>query len=117
MPAQLKPSWRYIAEKFTIEIANGEGFMKQALVGMVLVMMLCAGLSGQTQQSVATNASAVVPTLVRYSSTLADLNGKPLNGTVGVTFLLYKDEQGGAPLWIETQNVKPDKSGHYSVVL
>src|SRR5260370_5085925 len=95
----------------------GEGFMKQALVGMVLVMMLCAGLSGQTQQSVATNASTVVPTLMKFSGTLTDVSGKSLTGTVGVTIYLYKDEQGGAPLWMETQNVRSDKNGHYSVVL
>ena len=34
-----------------------------------------------------------------------------------MTFLLYKESQGGAPLWMETQNVDPDKTGHYSVML
>jgi hypothetical protein len=65
----------------------------------------------------AQQAATVVPTLVRYSGTLTDLNGKPLSGTVGVTFLLYKDDQGGAPLWMETQNITPDKNGHYTAVL
>jgi hypothetical protein len=38
-------------------------------------------------------------------------------GTItGVTFLLYKDEQGGAPLWMETQKVQADKNGRYSVM-
>jgi hypothetical protein len=32
-------------------------------------------------------------------------------------FSLYNDQQGGAPLWMETQNIQPDKTGHYSVVL
>jgi hypothetical protein len=36
---------------------------------------------------------------------------------VGITFLLYKESQGGVPLWMETQNVQPDKNGHYSVML
>jgi hypothetical protein len=61
--------------------------------------------------------ASVVPTLVNFSSVLTDTNGKPLTGTVGVTFSLYKDQQGGAPLWLETQNVQPDKSGHYTVML
>jgi hypothetical protein len=60
---------------------------------------------------------SVVPTLVNFKGSLTDLNGKPLRGTIGVTFLLYKDEQAGAPLWMETQNVTPDKNGHYTVVL
>jgi hypothetical protein len=34
-----------------------------------------------------------------------------------VTFLLYKDQQNGAPLWMETQNVQPNKYGHYTVQL
>jgi hypothetical protein len=40
-----------------------------------------------------------------------------LTGTIGLTFSLYKDEQGSAPLWLETQNVHPDASGRYSVQL
>ena len=36
---------------------------------------------------------------------------------VGVTFALYSEQSGGAPLWLETQNVQPDKYGHYTVVL
>jgi hypothetical protein len=44
-------------------------------------------------------------------------SSKPLAGTVGVTFSLYKEEQGGAPLWVETQNVQPDNHGHDTVML
>jgi hypothetical protein len=62
-------------------------------------------------------STTVVPTLVNFSGTLSDSAGKPLTGTVGVTFLLYRDEQGGAPLWVETQNVQPDSRGHYSARL
>jgi hypothetical protein len=61
--------------------------------------------------------ASIVPTLVNFSSVLTEANGKPLTGTVGATFFLYKDQQGGAPLWLETQNVQPDKTGHYSVML
>ncbi len=87
--------------------------MKPGLVKVILgMMLLCVGPFIELQQCVATNASARVPALVRYSGTLTDLNGKPLDGTIGVTVLLYKDERGGAPLWMKTQNVTPDKSGH-----
>ena len=60
---------------------------------------------------------STVPTLVNFTGALTDANGKPFSVTVGVTFSLYKDQQGGSPLWMETQNVTPDKSGHYSVML
>jgi hypothetical protein len=40
------------------------------------------------------------------------------NGSaLGVTFALYKDQTGGAPLWVETQNVALDNGGHYTVYL
>jgi len=64
-----------------------------------------------------TSISSLVPRLVRFSGVAKDTNNKPLTDTAGITFLLYKDQQGGAPLWIETQNVKPDSSGRYSVQL
>jgi hypothetical protein len=38
-------------------------------------------------------------------------------GVLGITFALYKDEQGGAPLWLETQNVQADAPGHYTALL
>ncbi len=80
-----------------------------------------AGLAQQTAAAGASTStitsSTVVPKLVNYSGTLTDLNGKPLTSLAGVTLLLYKDSQGGAPLWMETQNVQPDRSGRYSVML
>jgi hypothetical protein len=36
---------------------------------------------------------------------------------VGVTFAIYRQEDGGAPLWLETQNVMPDSAGQYTVLL
>jgi hypothetical protein len=75
---------------------------------------ICSLLPLAAQQN---STLAVVPNVTRFSGTLTDLNGKALTGITGVTFSLYKDEQGGAPLWMETQNVTPDKNGRYSVVL
>lgn len=90
-----------------------------------LIAAVCGlPVAGLAQQTAAAGASTstitngtVVPKLVNYSGTLTDLNGKPLTSLAGVTFLLYRDSQGGAPLWMETQNVQPGKSGHYSVML
>src|SRR5215469_4276190 len=77
------------------------------------VLVLACSLLAVAQQS----ADVTVPPMVNFGGMLRDGNGKALTGVVGVTFYLYKDQQGGAPLWIETQNVQPDKSGHYSVML
>ena len=62
-------------------------------------------------------SSSAVPPMVNYNGTLISNSGKPLSGVIGVTFTLYKEAQGGAPLWVETQNVQPDKAGHYTVML
>jgi hypothetical protein len=34
-----------------------------------------------------------------------------------VTFALYAEQSGGAPLWLETQTVTADDKGSYSVLL
>jgi hypothetical protein len=84
--------------------------------GLAWAMVFCT-LFASAQQTAITNTSVVVPPLVKFSGTLNDARGKPLSGAVGVTFALYKEEQGGAPLWLETQNVTADKNGHYTVML
>src|SRR5262249_7345513 len=48
---------------------------------------------------------------------LRDRNGQPFTGVVGVTFSLYRDQQGGAPLWTENQNVQLDTQGRYTALL
>jgi len=76
--------------------------------------LICCVIRVSAQQPA---ASGIVPQLVKFGGVLIDTNSKPLSGTVGVTFSLYKDQEGGAPLWMETQNVQPDKAGHYSITL
>jgi len=87
----------------------------RAVVIALLLVLFCA--VAQAQQTAASNTNVTVPPLVKFSGVLTDLNGRPLNDVVGVTFCLYKDQQGGAPLWLETQNVHPDKAGRYAVML
>ncbi|MGB9233744.1 MAG: peptidase S74, partial [Terriglobales bacterium] len=60
---------------------------------------------------------SALPRLVRFNGTVKDINGRPLTGMVGIAFALYSEQTGGAPLWLETQNVQADSSGHYSVLL
>ncbi len=48
--------------------------------------------------------NVAVPRLVKFSSTAKDQLGHSPTGVVGVTFAIYKDQEGGAALWIETQN-------------
>jgi len=80
------------------------------------MLLGCCVLPLAAQQAT-TKTDAVVPPLVNFNGVLTYPNNRPLNGVVGVTFALYENAQSGAPLWMETQNVQPDKTGHYSVML
>jgi len=84
---------------------------------LLSVLLLGSGVRSWAQQSASAAGDAAVPTLVQFSGVLANGNGKPLTGLTGVTFSLYAASEGGAPLWLETQNVQPDKAGNYSVML
>ena len=103
-------------------------------VGVCLLFSLGWGVAGtraqqrpvaaepQAPSRTARAPSEVVPTLavprlIKFAGTLKDAQGKPLSNTVGLTFAIYKDQEGGAPLWLETQNAQLDEQGHYSVLL
>ena len=75
----------------------------------------------QTVPPAATTAVAAVPTpvpaIVPYSGTV-DLSSNKLSASeTAVTFLIFKDETGGEPLFTETQTVIFDSAGHYKVQL
>jgi hypothetical protein len=82
-----------------------------------LLAILFAAAAAFTQQTPASAQAGVVPPLINFSGTLTDIDNKPITGVTGVSFNLYKDPQGGSPLWMETQNIQPDENGHYSVML
>jgi len=81
---------------------------------LALATLLSVSICAAQQAS-----TAAVPDLIRYSGTLKDTQGAALSSStaVGVTFAIYKQQDGGAPVWQETQNVTPDASGQYSMVL
>src|SRR6266404_5305312 len=102
-------------------------------VGVGLLFSLGLDVAGvQAQQPVAAEPQAPgrtvqtppelvpalpVPRLVKFAGTLKDEQGKARTGMVGVTFAVYKEQEGGAALWLETQNVELDEQGHYTVLL
>ena len=92
-------------------------FCTKNRISMLLWFVCLITVSSATGQSAITSTNATVPTLVNYSGTLTGVDGKPLSSLTGVTFYLYENAQGGAPLWMEVQNVQPNKAGHYSVTL
>src|SRR5215469_18823243 len=40
-----------------------------------------------------------IPHLVRFSGVIRDTAGKPLTGTVNLTFSFYRQEWGGTAMW------------------
>jgi trimeric autotransporter adhesin len=86
--------------------------------GFVLVGFLLLALSMAAQTAGSNPASAQVPPLIQFSSVATDEGGNTLSGVVSLTFTLYATQQGGEPLWMETQNnLQLDPTGHYSVQL
>jgi len=83
------------------------------LAGHAVAQQASPALAGGAQ----TTASATVPRLVRFSGGAKDAQGRPLSGVVGITFALYQDQEGGAALWMEVQNVQLDGHGRYSALL
>jgi hypothetical protein len=94
-----------------------------ALSTVLLVSVTSAQQTATTSQQTATSAQQTsttsVPNLIRYSGTLKDAQGAATSSStaVGVSFSIYKQQDGGAAVWMETQNVIPDSNGQYSVVL
>ena len=89
---------------------------------VVLSLMLCwammqLSIVPASFAQTSTQTASALPRLVRFGGTAKDGNGNPLTGVVGLTFALYSEQTGGAPLWLETQNVTPDGNGHYLVLL
>ncbi|ABF41110.1 hypothetical protein Acid345_2109 [Candidatus Koribacter versatilis Ellin345] len=86
--------------------------MRRHLLAVFSILALLA--VGQTQQSSQTPSPIVtVPKLIRFSGQLENNAA----GTVGITFTLHKGQHDSDSLWIETQNVKLDSSGKYTVLL
>ena len=84
-----------------------------ACVSVSLACLLSATIvSAQPRQH-----SAAVPRVVRITGVFVPANGQPTGPVETVTLAIYADEQGGAPLWQETQTVTVDAEGRYAVLL
>jgi hypothetical protein len=102
-----------------------EKIMKQfhrSLRVFVAALLLCSWLSAQqtassTSTLTSTTTTAVVPRLVNYSGKATDEQGKAVTGIAGITFAIYSEQSGGAPLWLETQSVQLDNKGGYTAQL
>ena len=80
----------------------------------ISLLLLLLSFTSWAQQ---TNSTAI-PNLIRYSGTVRDSQGVALSSSaVGITFAIYKRQEEGAPIWLETQTVTTDVNGQYNVLL
>lgn len=87
-------------------------FRTLALSTLLSAVVLPYAASQTAASSLAASALTAVPPLVPYSGQM-----EGLTGAKSVTFLIYKDQQGGEPLFTESQMIGFDQSGHYKVQL
>ncbi len=89
----------------------------------LVVLCLAAVLGARAQQAGQTStvatpaAGTVVPRLINFSGIIKDSRGEAKTGEVDITFSLYELQDGGPPLWAETQTVQLDSQGRYTVLL
>jgi hypothetical protein len=62
-------------------------------------------------------SAGTVPRLVQFNGVITDPTGKAASGTVTATFSLYVLQEGGTPLWSETQSLPLDSQGRYTAFL
>jgi len=79
--------------------------------------VLCLSMVPLAFAQTTTESTSALPRLVRFGGTARNADGSARTGVVGVTFALYAEQTGGAPLWQETQNLTADSGGHYSALL
>jgi hypothetical protein len=90
------------------------GKIRPLLAGLVLALSSPMGVLGLSAQ---TTPSVSVPRFINVTGVYQPADGQPPPASTVVTLLIYADQQGGTPIWQETQNVVLDKSGRYSLLL
>jgi hypothetical protein len=89
---------------------------KYLLFSLTLLFALPAAPQNAAPNTAA-SALTAVPPLIPYSGVVGSVSGLQSPADASITFLIYKDEQGGEPLFSETQTVALDAAGHYKAQL
>jgi endosialidase-like protein len=89
------------------EVTAKDNVMRSLSPAALLLVVSLLGFPGKV--------AAADPT--RFLQFSAVLNRVQAPGIAGVRFAVYRDQEGGEPLWSETQNVEADEKGRFSVVL
>ena len=87
---------------------------------VVIMVRLAAGWAAPQQNSNSATpvaSATTVPRLVTFNGVIKEARGTLETGGVNLSFSLYTFQEGGSPLWTETQMVQLDDQGHYTVLL
>ncbi len=95
-----------------IERKSIMNFRRLALATVLSSIVLPYAASQTAVPNLAASALTAVPPLVPYSG---QVEGR--TGQTSATFLIYKDQTGGEPLFTESQMIGFDPTGHYKVQL
>lgn len=89
----------------------------------ILVLSNCLQTASAQNQPDLTGASQTVatapaiPLVIKFSGILTESTGLPCSTITSVNFSIFKDAEGGQPIWTEVQNVQPDSRGRFSIFL
>ena len=86
-----------------------------ARVSLCVVFLLAA--TSVYAQPASRSTSEAVPRVMHMAGVFVPADGQPASSVETVTIQIYAQEQGGAPLFEETQQVNVDASGRYSILL
>ncbi len=81
------------------------------LLPFLTSLLVLPAVSQNLAPNPAASAPTAVPPLVPYSGVVGAVAGQSTNASV--TFLIYREEQGGDPLFSETQSVAVDVTGRF----
>jgi trimeric autotransporter adhesin len=86
--------------------------VRRTIVSIAAIVFLAPLFAQETGKTATT-----VPRLVRLTGVFHPANGLPVGTTESATLSVYREQQGGTPLWQETQNVSVDANGQYTAML
>jgi hypothetical protein len=92
-------------------------------LALCLLFSYCVGFTQQGSGTTTESGVTQVDTAFDHSRVLVVrgvLKGRKTNnvpGVVGVFFAIYEQQQGGAPLWQEVQNVEVDARLHFTALV
>jgi hypothetical protein len=91
--------------------------MRQVYSVLALVVILNIITPDAILAQSSQGSSVAVPRLINIGGVFRPADGQPAGPTETVTLSVYADEEGGEPLWQETQSVAIDPNGRYAVLL